>query len=295
MPSSSVEAVRDSGNCVSEEMPSHELFEFNGKEDGPTSIILVGVHGNETCGVEALKKILPSLQIERGRVFIGYGNPHAIQQNVRSTEANLNRMFKPDDMLSESEKASYEYGRAQFLKQYLEQADALLDVHSSNIPQSRPFIICEPNASEITGCLPFDLVVFGFDAVEPGGTDYYMNSIGKIGICTECGYTSDPASVLVAEESIMAFLGTQGHVVKDVKTYEQSFITMNRIYLTKTDNFVLARPFADFEDVPKETVIGTDGGEEVKASEDGVILFAEDGNKIGDEGFLFGPYGKKIT
>src|ERR1700674_4153678 len=111
-----------------------EVIELIGKEKGSTSMILVGVHGDEKCGVEAINKILPNLQIEKGRVLIAYGNPRAIELNIRFTEANLNRMFKSNDHLSESDKKSYEYKRAQFLKKYLDQADALLDVHASFTP-----------------------------------------------------------------------------------------------------------------------------------------------------------------
>src|SRR3989338_915503 len=126
-----------------------ECIQVHGKGDGPTSIILAGIHGNETCGIEAVTKILPSLEIDRGRVLIGYGNPRAIEKNVRFTEANLNRMFKDDDLFSEDDKGSYEYKRAQFLKSYLDKADALLDVHASFTPNAKPFIICETNAKGV--------------------------------------------------------------------------------------------------------------------------------------------------
>ena len=58
-----------------------EVIQFKGKQDGPTSIILAGVHGDETSGVEAFKKMLPTLVIDRGRVLFGYGNPAAIAAN----------------------------------------------------------------------------------------------------------------------------------------------------------------------------------------------------------------------
>ena len=88
-----------------------EIIELNGIQPGPTSMILVGVHGNERCGNEAVEELLPTLSIEKGRVIIVQGNPRAIEQNVRFTEMNLNRMFKPDDQLSVEEKQSYEYSR----------------------------------------------------------------------------------------------------------------------------------------------------------------------------------------
>lgn len=265
-----------------------EIIQINGKEAGPTSVILGGVHGDEVCGVEALKKILPTIEIERGRVFFGYGNPHAIEANKRFTEANLNRVFKSDQFLSAEEKRSYEYSRAQFLKQYLDQADALLDVHASYIVGSNPFIICEANAKEIVKYLPADLVVTGFDTVEPGGTDYYMNSTGKIGICVECGYLGDPKAADVAEKSIYAFLKARGHMKNDLSVTQQSYLHMYDLYLTKTKKFTLSKHFDDFEVVSKGQTIGMDGAEEILSKKESVILFARNLTQEGDEAFLLG-------
>ncbi|MEI8328188.1 MAG: succinylglutamate desuccinylase/aspartoacylase family protein [Candidatus Taylorbacteria bacterium] len=271
------------------------ITELIGIENGPTSIILAGVHGNETCGVEALRKILSSLQIEKGRVLFGYGNPHAIETNQRFTETNLNRMFKSEEMLSNKEKTSYEYGRAQFLKKYLNQADALLDIHASTTPGSKPFIICEANADEISKYLPVDIIVSGFDKVEPGGTDYYMNSIGKIGICIECGYLDDPQSVQVAEDAAIAFLKARGHISNDLTPKKQSYICMYDIYLTKTEKFTLSKPFDDFETIERDQIIGTDGDEEVRSLDDSVILFAQNSERIGDEAYLLGKKKNSLT
>lgn len=178
---------------------SNDIIELTGSQSGPTSLILAGVHGDEVCGVEAFNRLLPGLRIERGRVWCIYANPRAIAASVRFTEANLNRMFKDTAALTAAERASYEYDRAQVLKSYFSQADALLDLHASYTPVSRRFVICEPNAAGIFEYLPADLVVSGFDAIEPGGTDYYMNRIGKTGICLECGYLGDPQSTDIAE------------------------------------------------------------------------------------------------
>lgn len=265
-----------------------EVSQYIGKEKGPTSIILAGIHGDEKCGVEALQNILPNLQIEKGKVFIGYGNPRAIENNQHYTEVNLNRMFKEDDSLDKEEKESYEYQRAQFLKTYLDAAEVLFDIHASRTPQSKPFVICEANANGIVEYLPVDLIVSGFDQVEPGGADYYMNSIGKIGICIECGYLGNDNSTKIAQESIIAFLKARGHISNDIAPKNQSYIRMNDLYLTKTDNFTLSKPFADFEEIVKGRVVGLDGENEVKTREDGVILFARNRGQIGAEAFLLG-------
>ena len=258
-----------------------KIFQLEGEGKDPISIILVGVHGDEKCGVEALEKVLPKLKIERGTVLFCYGNPRAIEANKRYTEVNLNRMFN-DDHLSTEEKESYEYGRAQFLKSYLGKTDALLDIHASSISKSRAFAICEANAAEVVKFLPIDLVVSGFDKVEPGGTDYYMNSIGKVGICLECGYTKDPQSVRTAEEGIVAFLKARGHITNNLVPQKQFYVRMFKKYFAKTDIFILSKPFENFEVLQENQIIGTDGQEEIKASKRSLILFAHNGTKIDD-------------
>ncbi len=265
-----------------------EVIEIKGDEDGPISVILAGVHGDELCGLEAFTKIIPNLAIERGKIFFIYGNPRAIEGGIRYTEANLNRMFKPDALLAEKERNSYEYARAQFLKKFLNQAEALLDIHASSNPNSRKFLICEPNSRSITQFLPFDLVVSGFDAVEPGGTDYYMNSIGKVGICTECGYAGHPNATQVASEAIAAFLKARGHVNGEAEAGIQTHLKIYQLYLSKADEFTLSRNFADFEKVAEGELIGIDGNQEVRAVRDSLILFPHNTNKTGSEAFLLG-------
>ena len=63
---------------------------------------------------------------------------------------------------------------------------------------------------------------------------------------------------------------------------------MHDIYVTSTDNFILSKPFADFEEIDAGQIIGTDGGKEVRSSKDGVILFAKNCDKLGSEAFLIG-------
>ncbi|MFA6995407.1 MAG: succinylglutamate desuccinylase/aspartoacylase family protein [Patescibacteria group bacterium] len=267
---------------------TEDIIKLSGQENGPSSMILVGTHGHEKCGVVALEKILATLKIERGSVFIAYGNPRAIEKNIRFTEADLNRMFKSDDLLSASDKLSYEYRRAQFLKKYFDQVGVLLDIHASSILNSRPFVICEKIAQGLVEYLPFDLVVSGFDQVEPGGTDYYLNSFGKVGICVECGFLGDLESVRLAEESIWAFLRARGHLLNDLKSKKQSYVRMYELYKTKTNTFILSRPFENFEIVEEDQLIGRDGEEEIRANKQSLILFAHNCDKAGSEAFLLG-------
>lgn len=263
-----------------------EVIKKTGVNPGPKSVIFAGIHGNEKCGVLAFEKVLKDLDIENGEVTFVYGNPRAIEQNVRFTEANLNRMFKPDKEITLDEKNSYEYDRAQYLKDFLNQADCLLDIHASFTLDSKPFVICEPNANNIVQYLPFDLVVHGFDEHEPGGTDYYMNKIGKTGICVECGYLGDIKSTDIAVETIYSFLKAVGHIKSVLTAIDKNHISVYYLYHTKTDDFKIAKDFKDFEEILQGTLIAMDGDIEVRADRDCYIIFARNRNKIGDEGFL---------
>lgn len=272
-----------------------EIIQLTGKNHGSVSIILAGVHGNETCGIAAIKKILPNLKIERGSVMFGYGNPRAIKANQRYVEANLNRMFNNAAALSAQDRVSYEYHRAQVLKNYLNKAEALLDLHASSIPNSKPFAICESNAVGIVKFFPVDLVVSGFDQVEPGATDYYMNRLEKIGICLECGYIKNLRSTKIATEGILAFLKARGHLTNNLVPNQQSYVRMYKKYFARTNNFTLAKPFENFELVKKNQLIGTDGLTKIKATKQSLILFAHHGNKIGAEVFLLGEKKKALA
>lgn len=270
-----------------------DIIDLFGKKTGPTTIILVGVHGNERCGIDVIKELLPSLKIQKGRVLIAYGNPKAIQENVRYIETNLNRLFKPEKILSDKERKSYEFSRVQFLKKYLDQADYLLDVHASLTPDSQRFVICEENAKDIIKYLPVSLVVSGFDKVEPGGTDYYLNQRGKIGICIECGYFNDTSSKKITKESVISFLTACGNITGTTKEYSQTKIAIRGLYSTK-NNFVLARQFKDFEKIKTGEIIGKDGAEEIKMPINGIILFARNRNTSDEEAFLYGQYKNKV-
>lgn len=265
-----------------------EMRQLQGKAGGPTSMILAGVHGDEYVGVKVMEEVLPALEIERGRVLYGCGNPRALAAGTRYTEANLNRIFLPEHSLSAEEQASYEYKRLQFLKRSLDSASALLDLHTTTIPDSASFLICEANAAGIAEYIPVDYVVSGFDEVEPGGTDYYMNRIGKVGMCLECGSFDDPKARKVAEEGIRAFLQARGHIGGSPTPRNQAYAQVTEKYYSTTGSFRLATPFENFEPVSANQLIGTDGMEEVRAGRDGFILFANNCEHAGEEAFLLG-------
>lgn len=266
-----------------------EITKFVGRKLGPTSVVMVGVHGNEFPGIVAMRKVLETVTVERGTVYFIVANPAAVKVRTRKIGFNLNRLFKEEGLLSHDQKQSPEGYRVKYLKQYLNKAVVLLDVHSSETKGSPPFVICEPNGFEIAKHLPFDMVVSGFDQVIPGGTDEYMNRKGRIGICVECGYLGDPATISLSQRAIEDFLVIMGHTLpsdeKPDRRTNQRRIRLTSIYHNKSAPFKLQKPWADFEKVRKGEMIGVDGEKPVLAEEDFLILFPDDCPTAGEEAF----------
>ncbi len=260
---------------------------IDSNQSGPTVVILGGVHGNETCGVQALEH-LQDIAIQKGKLILIYGNPLAIDQNVRFVEQNLNRMFCHDEDLSSQLMASYEYRRSREILPYLDGADYSLDLHASFTPESEPFIICEANALNLVQYLPQDRVCYGFTRLEPGGTDGYMNEQGKVGVCIECGYLADPKSTQSAIYSALLFLQALGMLpaVNLVPNKKQFYVEAYELYYTKTDCFRLARSFQDLEVIKANQIIGFDGDEAIISRTDQMILFARERLVVGAEAFL---------
>lgn len=274
---------------------STNVITFTGAKPGKIVSIMAGVHGNEVCGLKAFEKLLPGFSADAGTVHFIYGNLQAISLNKRFIDMNLNRAFRPETSLSEKEKSSYERKRALEIMPLLAETDALLDIHSSATPGSPPFIICEPHSSSVATRLPFQIQSHGWDVLEPGGTDYFVNQHGGMGICIECGYHDDASSVDRAIESIQIFLKLTG--IKDDQddrtistTYvRQQIVQMYHIHHTRK-NFTPIRDFSDFEALSPGQIIGIDGDEKIFApnTEGNLIVFCRKRVGAGEEAFLIG-------
>lgn len=269
------------------EIPKEPIV-FEGKEVGKTVIILGGIHGDEVCGIETVNFLRNNPpDIKRGRLILMYGNLKAIESGTRQFDFNLNRMFLNNDKYLTEHYKTYEYTRANEIKTYLNEADILLDIHSVKSQDGTPFIICENNAKEIVKYFPFLINCSGFDEAHPGGTDGYMNSLGKIGICIECGTHTDPKAFERAIESVNTFLkvtdiidGKDGLIIND----KQKSFNCYFVYKTKS-NFVLAKEFIDFTELKKGDLIGFDNNQEVYAEKDNIIVFAQNREKPNQEAF----------
>ncbi len=287
---------------------------YTGLGKGPRLIITGAVHGNETCGTKAIRRVMD--EIDSGKLLIANGsvtfvpvtNPLAYALEQRSGERNLNRNLFPNDHPQD-----FEDQIANWLCPLLAQHEVLLDLHSFNA-QSEPFVMVGPQNND--GPLqPFKhadkeralAVRLGVRRFVDGwlgtygqgvqrrmtdasqletvlrygvGTTEYMRTTGGYALTLECGQHADPAAPDVAYRAIMntlAFLKViDAPEPVPVAADQMEALSMVVVHdkQDKGDSFV--RQWSSFDPVAKGQQIGVRAdGTPVSSELDGRILFPD--------------------
>jgi predicted deacylase len=287
---------------------------YTGLGKGPRLIVTGAVHGNETCGTKAIRRIIE--EIDSGKLLIAAGsvtfvpvtNPLAYQLEQRSGERNLNRNLFPNENPQD-----FEDQIANWLCPLLAQHDVLLDLHSFNA-QSEPFVMVGPLDNE-DPLQPFKhaakeralarrlgvrrfvdgwLATYGAgvqrrmsDKSELAtvlrygvGTTEYMRTTGGYALTLECGQHKDPGAPEVAYRAIMntlAFLKlVDAPEPAPVPADQMEALSMVVVHdkAHAGDSFV--RQWASFDPVAKGEQIGVRAdGTPVTSELDGRILFPD--------------------
>lgn len=225
-------------------------YRFTGLEGGaaaPRLIVTGAVHGNETAGTKAIRRVLHEIEhgdieILRGSVtFVPVCNPLAYNHQRRMGDRNLNRRLQPT-----ATPQDFEDRVAGVLCGWLAEHDVLLDLHSFRSP-GEPFVMrgpadnhgpLEPFAhaqaeARLAAHVGVRRVVEGWmpayaagvaarkaRGLTPGavhedpsygvGTTEFMRSRGGYGVTLECGQHEDPNAPDVAYHAICQTLALLG-------------------------------------------------------------------------------------
>ncbi|MBT9568085.1 MAG: succinylglutamate desuccinylase/aspartoacylase family protein [Thiobacillus sp.] len=296
---------------------------FTGMEAGTRLIVLGAVHGNETCGTQAIRRVVGEIEsgqfvVRAGSVtFVPVTNPLAYAKHQRMGDRNLNRNLVPTDTPLE-----FEDRIANWLCPLLAQHDVLLDLHSFHTA-GQPFAMLGPEDNSGTlepfsrsgeeTALALRLGVHRFvdgwlDTYATGvkrrlaagvsareadvsygvGTTEYMRARGGIALTLECGQHDDPAAPEVAYRAIH---NTLAHLQLTASAAPARVSTTEALRLYEVidrahpdDEF--ARTWASFDPVKAGEVIGTrHSGEMVTAKQDGYIVFPNPKALPGQEWF----------
>lgn len=263
-----------------------DIIKILGEQPGTAVAVFAGVHGNETAGVYALQEIIPKLHITKGEVYFVFGNPPAIEANVRMGEKNLNRCF-----VEGIEGDSYEENRARELMEVLQKCDALLDIHMFSDPEGEPFVICEENAFNIAKLFDVGIVSTNWSEAEPGGTDAYMYRNGKVGICLECGPIDKAREYKdFAVKAIYQFLQYYDMLTfdVDVSTQPKRIVRAGYSIVKQDDSLMLSEGFHNFDRLNEGQVIATSDTETFCAKAGECIIFPRYYANVGQELYIVG-------
>lgn len=314
---------------------THTFHGLDTSHPAPRLLVLGAVHGNETCGTQAITQLLAEFEsgklvIQRGAVtFIPVTNPLAYQLKRRMGDRNLNR-----NMTITAEPQDFEDRIANVLCPILEAHDVLLDLHSFHTGGA-PFVMIGPQNN--TGTLepfsqaesemqlalhtgPYRIVEGWLDTYARGvkrraqkatadgsdrsqalvtstnygvGTTEYMRSKGGYGVTLECGQHDDPRGADVARQAIlqtMALLGLVDPVAVPLTPAVLEREILRLVDVTDRDHAGdrFTREWRSFDAVKTDEVIGwRHSGEEVKAPQDGFIVFPNPRGEVGQEWFYF--------
>lgn len=309
---------------MNKQLPLHfQSITFTGLAPGARLIVLGAVHGNETCGTQAIRRVIG--EIESGRLglaggqitFVPVTNPLAYARHQRMGDRNLNRNLAPTETPAE-----FEDRIANWLCPLLAQHDALLDLHSFHTA-GEPFVMLGPEnnagplepfarAGEETA-LALALGVHRFvdgwlDTYAAGvarrraagvsareadvhygiGTTEYMRSQGGIALTLECGQHDDPAAPEVAYRAIhraLAHLGLSGEAPPAPVDRRQALRLYQVVDRVHPDDR-LARAWSSFDPVQAGDLIGSrHDGTPVTAGFDGHVVFPNPAALPGQEWF----------
>lgn len=271
------------------------LYLFRGNFPWPTVVIFWWTHWNEASGVIAIKRLIENIQkwiITPKRwalILIAWVNEKALAENVRGikdstgTILDMNRFFRPNPPKTDW----YEYERSRELMPIIENADYLLDLHSTSGP-SEPYAFAENGSIWFAEKLWIWHIVSWWwqiqwwdwsemtDSPLAGDIESYATSHGAIGVTFESGNHDAPGGEKNAYQVAINFM-TQAWIL-DEKHYKKIHPTTTKIHMTRVyqwinDIFTYAFNItSNFMPLRKWTLIWHDGHICITTPEDCILV-----------------------
>ncbi len=307
-----------------------EIVRFAGLEPGPKLIVTGAVHGNETCGPEAIRRVIDEcrdgrLAIRRGAVtFVPVVNHKAYLQGTREGDRNLNRDLRPY-VLPEC----HEDRVANILCPLLAEHDVLLDIHSfrsghepfvfvgpsDNDGEIEPFARAEAEGAFAARLGP-SLLMHGWltaharaqqERARQGGTNVsfakgvgtteYMRFRGGYGVTIECGQHGDPKAPRIAYDAILNALAHLKLIAapEPKRTAKRAIRIVDAVWCFAQGDR-LEKPWTTGDAVAAGEIIARRAdGQALKAPRDGFVIFPNPEPKPFVELYYFGEPSERFA
>lgn len=202
------------------------LGSLRGGSDGPTLICVAALHGNEPCGIEALRRVFRALEgdasVLQGELVGLTGNRKALASGKRYLSRDLNRIWTEEEAqrieaagppFEGDPEAEELFDLNRHLRQCFETARGsvfVLDLHSTSGPGAA-FAVLDDTLENRAFALALRVpVVLGIEEELEGTLASYLLARGSITAGFECGQHDDPAAVDYGEAAVWVALEASG-------------------------------------------------------------------------------------
>lgn len=279
-----------------------------GRPEGPTLLCLGGIHGNEPAGFLALRRFFQRVAARDGfggRVIGLSGNRGALAKNRRFVDQDLNRIWIPQQITSESPGAEQAelHEIAQEIRAVLATCTGrayFLDLHTTSGP-GPAFAFLEDTLPNRQFAFQFPVpIVLGAEEELPGTLVQYLCDLGVTTLGFEAGQHRDPASVDRAEAAIWIAMeaagivepGTRPEVAEARRTLTESSRSLPRMVemryrkpVDPDDQFQMAPGFESFQTIEEGQLMAHDREGPIKAATGGFLLMPRYQDQ-GQDGFF---------
>lgn len=289
---------------------------IDGDPDGPTVVILAGMHGNEPAGIEAAENIFDMLEDVHppinGRLKAIQANIPALEENVRYIDEDMNRLWFPSiiDRIRKTPEHKIDSSERLEIKRLLpilgniknrsDQPIFLVDLHTFSA-DGYMFTITstDPRQRELLSNLHVPMV-FGIGKSLRGTALRFYQKQGFISFGLEGGQHQDELTAYNITSALILLLKTLGCIeqqyVSEIKQYEQDLKSQTQHLPVETelvyqhmiepgDDFRMRPGYQNFQPVKKGEWLANDQDGKIVARCDGYILMPLYQSQ-GDDGFF---------
>ncbi|MGH6717860.1 MAG: succinylglutamate desuccinylase [Alphaproteobacteria bacterium] len=269
------------------------VWTFRAGRPGACVMVNALTHGNEVCGAHAVARLLDDgVRPIAGTLILSFANVAAYESFdpaypfvSRYLDEDFNRVW--DAAALDGPRASRELARARELRPAVDQADRLLDLHSTELPQAAMLLAgTRPKNLALARAIGFPAHVV-LDAGHQAGRR--LRDYGKfddpddasLALLVECGAHFETQSAEVALATTARFLCHFGTIDEAMAVRygarrpaaPQRVVEVTQAVTIRSDRFAFTRTFRGFDIVAKAgTVIAHDGDEPVRTPYDDCVL-----------------------
>lgn len=259
-------------------------------QQGPELVIQALTHGNEICGANALLWLLENnIRPLKGALTLIFANVDAYKTfdpqrpfASRCLDEDMNRIWLPARLTCPN---SRETQRAVALLPFVENADSLLDLHSTTFAVP-PMLIYPQTSSNRDFAdqlgLPFPHLLYDLGSYHPGIliSEHEQHTDGGVSLVAECGQHFAKATTAQALAVTLRFIALHGMLDPAVELpawgYQPDHCTghyrIDRVLTAQSEQFRFAEPVRGFEQYNKGELIATDDQELIAAPFDNCTL-----------------------